>query len=204
MGLEGAVGAELVGGFASSEGPQFLFDVPSSSGSGSLTSVVRKEERSRWSIGGVLFSLRDWIAQCFKGKPLFEFRQGKDVQIRPCWIYSTWFPFSLHYYHVFCELILHGGGTSTPVAIYIELRATSWPMLTAGWKLWPFAHLATNGLIPTEQRLHWGDRVELVWILERKIRSSNDQGSGRSASQPTIAEISQGMTLSRTEAASGQ
>ncbi|KAK0602064.1 hypothetical protein LWI29_030001 [Acer saccharum] len=34
----------------------------------------------------------------------------------------------------------------------------------AGWKLWPFAHLVTYGLIPLEQRLLWVDCVELIWV----------------------------------------
>ena len=36
--------------------------------------------------------------------------------------------------------------------------------LQAGWKLWPFAHLITYGLIPVEQRLLWVDSVEIVWV----------------------------------------
>jgi protein Mpv17 len=34
----------------------------------------------------------------------------------------------------------------------------------AGWKLWPFAHLVTYGLVPVEQRLLWVDCVEIVWV----------------------------------------
>jgi hypothetical protein len=34
----------------------------------------------------------------------------------------------------------------------------------AGWKLWPFAHLITYGLVPVEQRLLWVDCVEIVWV----------------------------------------
>ncbi|KAF7805908.1 protein Mpv17 [Senna tora] len=34
----------------------------------------------------------------------------------------------------------------------------------AGWKLWPFAHLVTYGVIPVEQRLLWVDCVELIWV----------------------------------------
>lgn len=36
--------------------------------------------------------------------------------------------------------------------------------LQAGWKLWPFAHLVTYGLVPVEQRLLWVDCVEIVWV----------------------------------------
>lgn len=37
-------------------------------------------------------------------------------------------------------------------------------LLQAGWKLWPFAHLITYGVIPVEQRLLWVDCVELIWV----------------------------------------
>ncbi|KAF3522109.1 hypothetical protein F2Q69_00046924 [Brassica cretica] len=36
--------------------------------------------------------------------------------------------------------------------------------MQAGWKLWPFAHLITYGLVPVEQRLLWVDCVELIWV----------------------------------------
>ena len=36
--------------------------------------------------------------------------------------------------------------------------------MQAGWKLWPFAHLITYGVIPVEQRLLWVDCVELIWV----------------------------------------
>ncbi|KAI4383311.1 hypothetical protein MLD38_009163 [Melastoma candidum] len=49
--------------------------------------------------------------------------------------------------------------------IVSELKATFWPMLTVcWWKLWPFAHLVTYGVIPVEQRLLWVDCVELIWV----------------------------------------
>jgi protein Mpv17 len=52
----------------------------------------------------------------------------------------------------------------SPQTIWRELRATFVPMLTAGWKLWPFAHLITYGVVPVEHRLLWVDMVELVWV----------------------------------------
>ncbi|KAI7733127.1 hypothetical protein M8C21_026146 [Ambrosia artemisiifolia] len=52
----------------------------------------------------------------------------------------------------------------SPANIFSELKTTFLPLLMAGWKLWPFAHLVTYGLIPVEQRLLWVDCVELVWV----------------------------------------
>lgn len=37
-------------------------------------------------------------------------------------------------------------------------------VVQAGWKLWPFAHIVTYGLVPVEQRLLWVDCVEIVWV----------------------------------------
>lgn len=47
--------------------------------------------------------------------------------------------------------------------------------MQAGWKLWPFAHLITYGLVPVEQRLLWVDCVELIWvtILSTWVSNSN-------------------------------
>ncbi|XP_057984409.1 protein SYM1 isoform X3 [Hevea brasiliensis] len=52
----------------------------------------------------------------------------------------------------------------SPANIFSELTATFWPTLTAGWKLWPFAHLITYGVILVEQRFLWVDHVELIWV----------------------------------------
>ncbi|XP_022142923.1 uncharacterized protein LOC111012915 [Momordica charantia] len=144
-------------------------------------------------ISGVVYSLGDWIAQCFEGKPLFEFDRTRMFR-------SGLVGFSLHgslshYYYHFCEglfpfqdwwvvpakvafdqtawsavwnsiyfVVLGFLRLESPVSIFNELKATFWPMLTAGWKLWPFAHLITYGVIPVEQRLLWVDCVELIWV----------------------------------------
>lgn len=144
-------------------------------------------------ISGVVYSIGDWIAQCFEGKPLFEFDRARMLR-------SGLVGFSLHgslshYYYHFCEALFpfddwwvvpakvafdqtvwSGIWNSiyftllgvlrleSPLNIFTELKATFWPMLTAGWKLWPFAHLITYGVIPVEQRLLWVDCVELVWV----------------------------------------
>ncbi|XP_042519055.1 uncharacterized protein LOC122092828 [Macadamia integrifolia] len=144
-------------------------------------------------ISGVVYSLGDWIAQCYEGKPLFEFDRARMFR-------SGLVGFSLHgslshYYYQFCEVLLPFQDWwvvpakvvfdqtawaviwnsiyyvvlgflrfESPVSIFSELKTTFWPLLTAGWKLWPFAHLITYGLIPVEQRLLWVDCVELIWV----------------------------------------
>ncbi|KDP38924.1 hypothetical protein JCGZ_00681 [Jatropha curcas] len=148
---------------------------------------------AKMMISGVVYSIGDWIAQCFEGKPLFEFDRARMFR-------SGLVGFMLHgslshYYYQFCEelfpfqdwwvvpvkvafdqtawaavwnsiyyIVVGFLRLDSPATIFSELRATFWPMLTAGWKLWPFAHLVTYGVIPVEQRLLWVDCVELIWV----------------------------------------
>ncbi|KAJ4847798.1 hypothetical protein Tsubulata_009930 [Turnera subulata] len=144
-------------------------------------------------ISGVVYSLGDWIAQCFEGKPLFEFDRTR--MFRSGLVGFTLHGSLSHYYYQFCEELFPFQDwwvvpakvafdqtawaavwnsiyytavgflrLESPASIFGELKATFWPMLTAGWKLWPFAHLITYGVIPVEQRLLWVDCVELIWV----------------------------------------
>ncbi|XP_026663275.2 uncharacterized protein LOC103714610 isoform X2 [Phoenix dactylifera] len=144
-------------------------------------------------ISGVVYSVGDWIAQCYEGKPLFDFDRAR--MFRSGLVGFTLHGSLSHYYYQFCEAlfpfqdwwvvpakvlfdqtawaaiwnsiyyaVLGLLRFESPANIFSELKATFWPMLTAGWKLWPFAHLITYGVIPVEQRLLWVDCVELVWV----------------------------------------
>ncbi|KAK9092425.1 hypothetical protein Syun_027336 [Stephania yunnanensis] len=147
-------------------------------------------------ISGVVYTIGDWIAQCYEGKPLLEFERARAFR-------SGLVGFLLHgslshYYYQFCEALFPSKDwwvvpakvvfdqtawsavwnsiyygvlgllrRESPDIILAELKATFWPMITyeeAGWKLWPFAHLITYGVIPLEQRLLWVDCVELIWV----------------------------------------
>ncbi|KAE8713655.1 hypothetical protein F3Y22_tig00110206pilonHSYRG00277 [Hibiscus syriacus] len=144
-------------------------------------------------ISGIVYSIGDWIAQCFEGKPLFEFDRTRMV--RSGLVGFTLHGSLSHYYYQFCEelfpfqdwwvvpvkvafdqtawaavwnsiyfVVVGFLRLESPISIFSELKATFLPMLTAGWKLWPFAHLITYGVIPVEQRLLWVDCVELIWV----------------------------------------
>jgi protein Mpv17 len=144
-------------------------------------------------ISGVVYSLGDWIAQCCQGKPLFEFDRTRMFRSGLVG-FTLHGSLSHYYYQFCEELIpfqdwwvvpakvvfdqtawaalwnsiyfiaLGFLRLESPVSIYNEWKATFWPMLTAGWKLWPFAHVITYGVIPVEQRLLWVDCVELIWV----------------------------------------
>ncbi|KAL5715320.1 hypothetical protein ACHQM5_017155 [Ranunculus cassubicifolius] len=164
-------------------------------------------------ISGVVYSIGDWIAQCYEGKPLFDFDRTRMFR-------SGLVGFSLHgslshYYYQFCEalfpfqdwwvvpvkvafdqtawaalwnsiyfVVLGFLRFESPVSIFTELKATFFPMLTAGWKLWPFAHLITYGVVPIEQRLLWVDCVELIWVTILSTLS-NEKSEARS-SEPSL------------------
>lgn len=148
---------------------------------------------AKMMISGVVYSLGDWIAQCYEGKPLFDIDRIR--MFRSGLVGFTLHGSLSHYYYYFCEalfpfhdwwvvpakvvfdqtiwsaiwnsiyyVVLGFLRFESPVNIFKELKATFWPMLTAGWKLWPFAHLVTYGVIPVEQRLLWVDCVELIWV----------------------------------------
>ncbi|KAF5726401.1 putative Peroxisomal membrane protein [Tripterygium wilfordii] len=148
---------------------------------------------AKMAISGIVYSLGDWIAQCYEGKPLFEFDRTRVL--RSGLVGFTLHGSLSHYYYQFCEalfpfqdwwvvpakvafdqtvwsavwnsiyfVVLGFLRLESPANIFSELKATFWPMLTAGWKLWPFAHLITYGVIPIEQRLLWVDCVELIWV----------------------------------------
>ncbi|KAM5585921.1 hypothetical protein ABKV19_005036 [Rosa sericea] len=176
-------------------------------------------------ISGVVYSVGDWIAQCFEGKPLFEFDRAR--MFRSGLVGFTLHGSLSHYYYQFCEELFPFQGwwvvpvkvvfdqtiwaaiwnsiyftilgflrLESPINIYSELKATFWPMLTAGWKLWPFAHLITYGVIPVEQRLLWVDCVELIWVTilstysnEKSEARISDAPAEASSSSPNISPL---------------
>ncbi|XP_068668994.1 uncharacterized protein [Aristolochia californica] len=174
---------------------------------------------AKMMISGVVYSLGDWIAQCCEGKPLFEFDRARMFRsglvgftfhgslshyyyqfcealfpFQDWWVVpakvifdqTAWAAVWNSIYFVLLGFLR----LESPVNIYNELKATFWPMLTAGWKLWPFAHLVTYGVIPVEQRLLWVDCVELVWVTILSTYS-NEKSEARSAE-----EISEGSSKS--------
>nr|GEZ08204.1 peroxisomal membrane 22 kDa (Mpv17/PMP22) family protein [Tanacetum cinerariifolium] len=148
---------------------------------------------AKMMISGVVYSIGDWIAQCCEGKPLLEFDRTRmfrsglvgfslhgslshyyyyfcealfpfqdwwAVAVKVAFDQTAWAAVWNSIYFVVVGLLRF----ESPVTIFNELKATFWPMLTAGWKLWPFAHIITYGVVPIEQRLLWVDCVELIWV----------------------------------------
>ncbi|KAG9149825.1 hypothetical protein Leryth_025887 [Lithospermum erythrorhizon] len=177
-------------------------------------------------ISGIVYSVGDWIAQCYEGRPLLEFDRTRMVR-------SGVVGFLLHgslshYYYQFCEslfpfndwwvvpakvvfdqtiwaavwnsiyfMVLGLLRLESPSNILNELKSTFLPLLTAGWKLWPFAHLVTYGVIPVEQRLLWVDCVELVWVTILSTYS-NEKSEVRSSEEMVEPESNSSNKLPKT------
>ncbi|KAD5507651.1 hypothetical protein E3N88_15354 [Mikania micrantha] len=167
---------------------------------------------AKMMISGVVYSIGDWIAQCCEGKPLLEFdrtrmfRSGavgftlhgslshyyyyfcealfpfQDwwvVPVKVAFDQTAWSAVWNSIYFVVLGLLRF----ESPSTIFNELKNTFWPMLTAGWKLWPFAHIITYGVIPVEQRLLWVDCVELIWVTILSTLS-NEKSEARISNAP--------------------
>ncbi|KAL5582920.1 hypothetical protein UlMin_015362 [Ulmus minor] len=117
-------------------------------------------------ISGVVYSLGDWIGHCFDGKPLFEFDSAQMFR-------SGLVGFTLHgslslYYYQFYWWVVPAKVICDQTAMtavwngiyYIVLEFCSF----IGWKLWPFTHRITYGVVLVEQRLLWVNCVELIWV----------------------------------------
>ncbi|EFH67977.1 hypothetical protein ARALYDRAFT_474411 [Arabidopsis lyrata subsp. lyrata] len=173
-------------------------------------------------ISGVVYSVGDWIAQCYEGKPLFEIDRARTL--RSGLVGFTLHGSLSHFYYQFCEelfpfqdwwvvpvkvvfdqtvwsaiwnsiyfTVLGFLRFESPLSIFKELKATFLPMLTAGWKLWPFAHLITYGLVPVEQRLLWVDCVELIWVT---ILSTYSNEKSEARISESVIETSSSSTTS--------
>nr|QHD26879.1 22 kDa peroxisomal membrane protein [Saccharum hybrid cultivar] len=171
---------------------------------------------AKMMISGVVYSLGDRIAQCYEGKPIFDFDRAR--MFRSGLVGFTLHGSLSHYYYHICEalfpfkdwwvvpakvafdqtiwsaiwnsiyfVVLGFLRLESPTTIYSELKSTFWPMLTAGWKLWPFAHLITYGVVPVEQRLLWVDCVELVWVTILSTYSNEKSEARNSDSTSTPA-----------------
>lgn len=180
---------------------------------------------AKMMISGVVYSIGDWIAQCCEGKPLLEFdrtrmfRSGlvgftlhgslshyyyyfcealfpfQDwwvVPVKVAFDQTAWSAIWNSIYYMVIGLLRF----ESPVTIFSELRATFWPMLTAGWKLWPFAHIITYGVVPVEQRLLWVDCVELIWVTILSTLS-NEKSEARIIDVP--ADTNQSSSLEHLE-----
>ncbi|BAT92262.1 hypothetical protein LR48_Vigan05g151100 [Vigna angularis] len=189
---------------------------------------------AKMAISGIVYSIGDWIAQCYEGKPLFEFDLAR--LLRSGLVGFTLHGSLSHYYYQLCEalfpfqewwvvpakvafdqtvwsavwnsiyfVVLGLLRFESLTNIYGELKSTFFPLLTAGWKLWPFAHLITYGLIPVEQRLLWVDCVELVWvtILSTYSNEKSETRISESASEATSSTSNQNSKVSRPCSSTG-
>ncbi|KAG6541427.1 hypothetical protein Mapa_017205 [Marchantia paleacea] len=175
---------------------------------------------AKMAISGTVYSLGDWIAQCCEGKGPLEFNRTRMlrsglvgfglhgslshfyyhfcewlfpfqgwwvVPLKVAFDQTIWSGFWNSVYFIMVGLLRF----ESPVTILKELRSTFFPLLTAGWKLWPFAHIITYGFVPVEQRLLWVDMVEILWVTILAMYS-NEKAEARLAeveSKDVLKEI---------------
>ncbi|KHN04274.1 Peroxisomal membrane protein 2 [Glycine soja] len=189
---------------------------------------------AKMAISGIVYSIGDWIAQCYEGKPLFEFDRTRVL--RSGLVGFTLHGSLSHYYYQLCEalfpfqewwvvpakvafdqtvwsaiwnsiyfVVLGLLRFESLTNIYGELKSTFLPLLTAGWKLWPFAHLITYGVIPVEQRLLWVDCVELIWvtILSTYSNEKSEARISEAASETGSSTSSENSKASRLCSSAG-
>ncbi|KAL2331728.1 hypothetical protein Fmac_019309 [Flemingia macrophylla] len=182
---------------------------------------------AKMAISGIVYSIGDWIAQCYEGKPIFEFDRAR--LLRSGLVGFTLHGSLSHYYYQICEavfpfqewwvvpakvafdqtvwsaiwnsiyfVVLRLLRFESLTNIYGELKSTFFPLLTAGWKLWPFAHLITYGVVPVEQRLLWVDCVELIWvtILSTYSNEKSEARTSEAASQTSSSTSGQNSKVS--------
>ncbi|XP_050206379.1 uncharacterized protein LOC126655990 isoform X2 [Mercurialis annua] len=114
---------------------------------------------AKMAISGIVYSIGDWIAQCYEGKPIFEFDRTRTF--RSGLVGFTLHGSLSHYYYQFCEalfpfedwwvvpakvafdqtvwaaiwnsiyfVVLGFLRFESPANVFSELTATFWPMLT--------------------------------------------------------------------------
>ncbi|GAQ82674.1 hypothetical protein KFL_001190170 [Klebsormidium nitens] len=185
---------------------------------------------AKMCISGVVYTLGDWSAQTCEGKPFLEFDRPRMIRsglVGFClhgslshFYYQAFeavFPFTAWWaviikvgidqtiwsgiWNSIYYATLGALRAESPTTIWRELRGTFVPMLTAGWKLWPFAHLITYGVVPVEHRLLWVDMVELVWVTMLSM-ISNEKQEKRAEETTAIVQaiVEQGGTEEQAQA----
>lgn len=182
---------------------------------------------AKMCISGVVYSLGDWSAQYLEGKAILDFDRGRMLRsglvgfclhgslshfyyqfcewlfpFKGWWVVPVKVAFDQTIWSAIWNSIYYIClGTlrmEKPSTIFSELRATFFPLLTAGWKLWPFAHIITYGVIPVEQRLLWVDMVELVWVSILSM-ISNEKAEARREDEELEVEKNMELIVERGE-----
>jgi len=145
------------------------------------------------AITGITYLLADWTAQTYEGKGMFGFNVWRvlrtglsgffvlgplahayyDIQdhVMPSgkWYWSlakVAVDQSLYAstYNVCFFVALGLLSLNSPKEVWNNVRSKFWPVLRAGWRLWPFLHIITYTVIPTQHKLLWVNSCELVWV----------------------------------------
>lgn len=87
----------------------------------------------------------------------------------------------------------------SPDTIIQTVRSSWWDLLKAGWRLWPFAHIITYGVIPVQHRLLWVDSIELVWVTILSLYGQ--QQRDKAAEAAAAAGMGEGVPVTQMSSA---
>ncbi|KAM2204528.1 hypothetical protein ACFX1S_024159 [Malus domestica] len=153
-------------------------------------------------ISGVVYTLGDWIAQCFEGKPLLEFDRKR--MFRSGLVGFTFHGSLSHYYYQFCEALFPLEDWWV-VPAKIAFDQTVW---SAIWNSIYFVVLGflrfesptlRSVICPIEQRLLWVDCVELIWVTILSTYSNEKADSSLSEASSGADSASSSSSSSKSD-----
>lgn len=64
-----------------------------------------------------------------------------------------------------------------PLDVALDFKKSYTRLMVAGWKLWPFVHIITYTVIPSQHKVLWVDAVEILWatILCLMVNEKREQ-----------------------------
>jgi hypothetical protein len=84
---------------------------------------------------------------------------------------TTWAPFWNNVYIIMLGVMR----CQHPRVIWDDIRRTTIPLIVAGLKLWPAAHIITYGYVNLDTRLLWVDIVEILWVTILATQAAGKQ-----------------------------
>lgn len=79
----------------------------------------------------------------------------------------------------------------SPVDVFKDVRATTWPALRSAWRFWPFVHTVSfSHAVPLDLKLLWVDVMEVVWVTILSKVANEDKNQKLSNEAADNVEVS--------------
>lgn len=80
----------------------------------------------------------------------------------------------------------------SPVEVFKDVRATTWPALRSAWRFWPFVHTVSfSHAVPLDLKLLWVDVMEVVWVTILSKVANEDKNRRLSDDAAVVAAKSE-------------